>query len=52
MNFTTGELMMYGGMAAFAVLLIVFVILMFAFKAQRRKMINRIEKEIGEDKDA
>ena len=49
MNFTTGELMMYGGIAAFALLLIIFVILMFTFKAQRRKMIKRLEKEIGEE---
>ncbi len=49
MNFTTGELMMYGGIAAFVLLLIIFIVLMFVFKAQRQKMIKQIEKEIGEE---
>lgn len=49
MNFTTGEWMMYGGIAAFVLLLIIFIVLMFVFKAQRKKMVKRIEKEIGEE---
>lgn len=49
MNFTTGELMMYGGIGAFVLLLVIFIVLMIVFKAQRKKMIKHIEKEIGEE---
>ena len=49
MNLTTGEFMMYGGIASFVLLLVIFIIMMIAFKAQRKKMIKRIEKEIDEE---
>lgn len=49
MNFTAGELMMYGGIGLFILLLIIFIVLMFVFKRQRNDMIVRIEKEINDE---
>lgn len=45
MNMSVGELMMYGGAAAFGVLLVMFVIMLSLFKRSRRKLAEKIEKE-------
>lgn len=42
---TTGEIMFYGGIAAFALLFIILVIMLKLFKRSRKKLAEKIEKE-------
>ena len=45
MNLTVGEMMLYGGIAAFAVLLIILVIMLNLFKLSRKKLAKKIDEE-------
>jgi hypothetical protein len=48
MDLSVGEMMMYGGLGAFAVLFILLVCMISAFKKSRAKLAEKIEKEIDE----
>lgn len=48
MDLSVGEMMLYGGMAAFAVLLIVLVIMLNLFKLSRKKLAKKIENEFDD----
>lgn len=45
MNMTVGEMMLYGGIAAFAVLLVILTVMLNLFKLSRKKLAKKIEKE-------
>ena len=48
MNFTTGELLMYGGAVSFALLSVLLIVMLCNFKRSRKKLSKLIEKEIDE----
>lgn len=45
MNLTVGEIMLYGGIAVFALLLIILVIMLNIFKLSRKKLAKKIDEE-------
>lgn len=45
MSLTVGEMMLYGGIAAFAILLIILVIMLNLFKLSRKKLAKKIDEE-------
>lgn len=45
MSLTVGEIMLYGGIAAFAVLLITLVIMLNLFKLSRKRLSQKIDEE-------
>ena len=49
MNMTVGEMMLYGGIAAFAVLLIIFVVMLNIFKLSRKKLAKKIDEEFDSE---
>lgn len=49
MEFTTGELMMYGGAAAFVLLAVTLAVMLAAFGRSRKKLAKKIEDEINKD---
>ena len=49
MNITVGEIMLYGGTAAFAVLLIMLVVMLNIFKLSRKKLAKKIDEEFDSE---
>lgn len=49
MSLTVGEMMLYGGIAAFAVLLIILVIMLNLFKLSRKKLAKKIDEEFDRE---
>jgi len=49
MSLTVGEMMLYGGIAAFAVLLIILVIMLKLFKLSRKKLAKKIDEEFDSE---
>lgn len=47
-DLTLGEMMMYGGAAAFLLLGIVLAIMLASFGRARKKLAEKIDKEMGE----
>lgn len=45
MNMTVVEMMLYGGIAAFAVLFIILVVMLNIFKLSRKKLAKKIDEE-------
>ena len=46
MGLSVGEMMLYGGAAAFVVLLITLIVMLGVFKRSRRKLAKKIEDEM------
>lgn len=46
MELSVGEMMLYGGAAAFVVLLITLIVMLGVFKRSRRKLAKKIEDEM------
>lgn len=46
MGFSAGEIMLYGGAAAFVILLITLIVMLGVFKRSRRKLAKKIEDEM------
>ncbi len=45
MELTVGEMMLYGGAAAFVLLLIAFIVMLSVFKRSGKKLAKKIEEE-------
>lgn len=45
MNMTVGEMMLYGGIVVFTVLLVILIVMLNLFKLSRKKLAKKIEKE-------
>lgn len=46
MELSVGEMMLYGGAAAFVILLITLIVMLGVFKRSRRKLAKKIEDEM------
>lgn len=46
MGFSAGEIMLYGGAAAFVILLITLIVMLGVFKHSRKKLAKKIEDEM------
>ena len=49
MDMTMGEMMLYGGIAAFAILLVILIILLNSFKRSRKRLAQKIEDEFDNE---
>lgn len=46
MGFSVGEMMLYGGAAAFVILLITLIVMLGVFKRSRKRLAKKIEDEM------
>lgn len=46
---SVGQIMLYGGVGAFGVLLIILLVLLKVFKAERKRLAEKIEKEFEKE---
>ena len=49
MNMSVGEIMLYGGIAAFAALLTALVVMLNVFKLSRKKLAQKIDEEFDSE---
>lgn len=45
MNMTVGEMMLYGGITAFGILIVILIVMLNLFKLSRKRLAKKIEKE-------